>query len=50
MNGFYNKLGAGAKALNNKYPEVNYAPSLTFACGPPDCSEAVGFPGTRIFV
>ena len=22
MNGFYNKLGAGARPLNNKYPEV----------------------------
>jgi hypothetical protein len=24
MNGFYNKLGAGAKPLNNKYPEVGW--------------------------
>ena len=25
MNGFYNQLGAGAKPLNNKYPEVSSA-------------------------
>ena len=25
MNNFYNKLGAGAKALNDKYPEVSFA-------------------------